>query len=228
MSRPESRPEEIHLIVETVDRYNPQNISVLEEYVATQLASNQYDRTACLALLKLYQFNPSEVNLYVVASILALALGALPESDFTLCLYLLREDWLEDPLVAHLVHMHNLLEQTKFAAFWRYLEEEDAVREFTSNDYPLFEENVREFIATTLGMTFQTISIERLEEMLDLSGEDLGDWVKSREGWGVNADDDSLVDLPVTAWNQARSVVVQEDIRFEQLTKILARSRVAQ
>ncbi|KAH6570392.1 hypothetical protein BASA82_000895 [Batrachochytrium salamandrivorans] len=225
-ARPEYRPEEIHLVVETVDRYNPQNMPILEEYVTTQLKTNNYDRTACLALLKLYQLNHADCNVYVVASVLALALGVLPESDFTLCLCLLREEWLADPLIAHLVYMHDLLEQARFAEFWKYLEEEESVRDFTS-DYSLFDDNVREFIAQTLSITYQTIAIVCLEEMLDLTDDDLADWVKMREGWTVNTEDDSLIDLPITSWNQAKEVVMQEDVKFEQLGKLLGRSRLA-
>ncbi|KAJ8331692.1 hypothetical protein O5D80_000588 [Batrachochytrium dendrobatidis] len=223
--RPSYRPEEIHLVVETVDRYNPQNMAILEEYISSQLKTNNYDRTACLALLKLYQLNHADANVYVIASVLALALSALPESDFTLCMYLLREEWLADPLIAHLVHMHELLGQAQFSEFWAYLESEESVREFTG-DYSLFDDNIREFIAQTLSITYQTISIESLEKMLDLSDEDLADWVKMRESWSVNADDDSLIDLPITSWNQAKEIVMQEDVKFEQLGKILNRSRL--
>ncbi|KAI8925357.1 armadillo-type protein [Entophlyctis helioformis] len=226
--RPEHRPEEIHLIVETVDRYNPQNIPILEDYVTSQIKSScPYDRTAVLALLKLYQFNPQDANLDFVGCILALALGALPGPDFNLCLYMLRDEWLAEPIIAHLVQLHQLLEQARFADFWKYLDAEDAVRDFT-DAYRLFETNVRDFIAQTLSITYQSIALDRLEEMLDLSGEDLGDWIRSREDWVINADDESLIDLPVTEWNHAKSIVVQEDIRFEQLAKILGRSRTLQ
>lgn len=36
-----------------IDRYNPENIPLLEEYVQYQLASKKYDLDANLALLKL-------------------------------------------------------------------------------------------------------------------------------------------------------------------------------
>lgn len=51
--RPASRPDAVHSLVESVDRYNPSNASVLEEYLAAQCADGTYDGLANLALLKL-------------------------------------------------------------------------------------------------------------------------------------------------------------------------------
>eukprot|EP00842_Homolaphlyctis_polyrhiza_P003744 jgi/Hompol1/4370/HPOL_003511-RA len=219
--------QKIDSILATTERFNPQSISALEEYASQQLKDNNYDRTACLALLKLYQMNPTYTNIESVWSVLALALGAMPEADFTLCLFLLRDEQMQDPLVVHFTNLHALLEQARFVEFWAYMENEESVREFT-NDYAMFEENIREFVANTLSITFQTIAVDTLGAMLDLSGEDLGDWIKLREGWEINADDEELIDLPIGPLNQAVSLVVNEDIKFDKVTKILARSRIVQ
>jgi hypothetical protein len=40
-------------------RYNPENIKTLEHYVELQAREKGYDLEANLALLKLYQFNPT-------------------------------------------------------------------------------------------------------------------------------------------------------------------------
>jgi len=42
-----------------IERYNPDNIITLEQYVQMQAKENGYDLEANLALLKLYQFNPA-------------------------------------------------------------------------------------------------------------------------------------------------------------------------
>jgi len=50
---PPSRPEIIQSLIDGVDRYNPDNISILEEYLGAQLQNEEYDLMANLAILKL-------------------------------------------------------------------------------------------------------------------------------------------------------------------------------
>ena len=53
-SKPPSRPEPIEALLNGVDRYNPQNASLLEDYLYhEQIESGTYDCLANLALLKL-------------------------------------------------------------------------------------------------------------------------------------------------------------------------------
>lgn len=49
-----NRPEVIQSLIDGVDRYNPDNISILEEYLTTQCQNEEYDLMANLAALKLY------------------------------------------------------------------------------------------------------------------------------------------------------------------------------
>lgn len=50
---PSSRPEHIEQLISGVDRYNPQNLDVLHDYLAQQLDDGSYDLLANLAILKL-------------------------------------------------------------------------------------------------------------------------------------------------------------------------------
>lgn len=50
---PSTRPELIENLVSGVDRYNPSNVSILEDYLYHQIRSNEYDCLANLAILKL-------------------------------------------------------------------------------------------------------------------------------------------------------------------------------
>ena len=50
---PASRPEVIQSLIDGVDRYNPDNVSILEEYLATQCTNKECDTLANLAILKL-------------------------------------------------------------------------------------------------------------------------------------------------------------------------------
>ncbi len=62
---------------------------MLEEYVQYQIENRFYDFDANMALLKMYQFDPSHFQADKVADILLLALTNLPKPDFLLCKYLL-------------------------------------------------------------------------------------------------------------------------------------------
>ncbi|KAJ1035883.1 hypothetical protein NDA13_000541 [Ustilago tritici] len=88
---PSSRPEHIEQLISGVDRYNPQNLDVLHDYLAQQLDDGSYDLLANLATLKLYQFNPNDFNYVVVINILLKALVSAPLPDFNLCISLLGE-----------------------------------------------------------------------------------------------------------------------------------------
>ncbi|KAJ3280287.1 hypothetical protein HK104_000773 [Borealophlyctis nickersoniae] len=231
---PEYRPEEIHNIVETVDRYNPQNIPTLEGYVKQQMQTGTYDRDACLAVLKLYQFNPTYTNIANIANILSLALAALPDPDFNLALYMLNEEIISDPTIARLCRIQQLLEQARFQDFWSALngeDEEDDDSDVRARDllvdFPTFDARIRDFIGETVRIAYQTIGLKRLGEFLKLEGAELKAWLEGK-GWDLDATDSELVNLPVTKENQAKPQVVQENIKFEQLTKIIGYGRLTQ
>ncbi|KDN52936.1 ARM repeat-containing protein [Tilletiaria anomala UBC 951] len=92
---PSTRPQHIDQLINGVDRYNPQNLEVLHQYIGQQLDHGGYDCLANLAILKLYQFNPDQFNYEVVVNILIKAMLSVPYPDFKLCLSLLGEAPLE-------------------------------------------------------------------------------------------------------------------------------------
>ncbi|GAA5954466.1 hypothetical protein JCM21900_006816 [Sporobolomyces salmonicolor] len=90
----EGRPEHIRTLISGVDRYNPSNVHLLEDYLQQQLANDQYDILANLALLKLYQFNPAVCSPSAALSVLFLALAHAPFSpDFSLAWSLLSDSF---------------------------------------------------------------------------------------------------------------------------------------
>ena len=50
---PPFRPENITTLIESVDRYNPDSLEVLEEYLTQQCSDGTFDCLADLAILKL-------------------------------------------------------------------------------------------------------------------------------------------------------------------------------
>ena len=62
---PSWRPENITNLIESVDRYNPESLEVLEEYLAQQCNDGTFDCLADLAILKLY-FPSLHISLFVM------------------------------------------------------------------------------------------------------------------------------------------------------------------
>ncbi|ORX54659.1 ARM repeat-containing protein [Piromyces finnis] len=210
------RPKQINDIIETVERYDTEKIPLLHEYIDEQLANKvQYDSAANLAVLKLYQFNPDQINFKYISSILTKALTALPDPDFNLCLALLNLDICNDPTVSKLYELQKALEQCRFNDFWTLLENEETKK--IVECCVGFEDSIRGFISLTIENTFVTISKEEISSYLNLNGNDLDEYAKSRN-WVLN---DNVFALPVVKENEDKPKIVKENVKFEQLTQII-------
>ncbi|KAF9968005.1 hypothetical protein BGZ70_007202 [Mortierella alpina] len=208
---PADRPEVIQSLIDGVDRYNPDNVSILEEYLATQCSSRKCDAMANLAILKLYQFNPHLTNDQVVNNILVKALTTLPEPDFNLCLYLLNEQVIAEEPVVRLVALQDMIEQARFPEFWKIYEGDDIYKELTAEVLG-FEDAMRANIANVVAMTFQLIESASLGANLNLKGEALSEFVKA-EGW---TEASGVITIPVNKDNEAKATVLTENIKFER------------
>ncbi|RIA98463.1 armadillo-type protein [Glomus cerebriforme] len=218
---PPFRPEIIQSLIDGVDRYNPDNVSILEEYLGTQLQNEEYDLMANLAILKLYQFNPHLVNDLVINNILVKALTAIPNPDFNLCLYLLQEGALNDESIAKLILLQQSLEEARYQEFWETYEKDDAYRELTSEAIG-FDTAIRKVILTAICMAYQSISADLLRLYLNFVNDDDGfeAFIQSR-GLTIK---DSVVIIPTNYDNEAKPTVIRENIKFEQLTKVIGYS----
>ena len=132
-----------------IEWYNPDNIITLEQYVQMQAKENGYDLEANLALLKLYQFNPQQMNMPYVEMVLLKALTNLPHSDFSLCKSLLTIDVLEKtPSIKSITSLADLLETCMFKEFWAKLRNPviyDLVRPIAG-----FEDSIRKVNKSTI------------------------------------------------------------------------------
>ncbi|KAH9944454.1 initiation factor 3 [Epithele typhae] len=228
---PPSRPPLIETLVSGVDRYNPSNVGILEDYLYHQIRSEEYDCLANLAILKLYQFNPDLYNPDVVINILIKALTSAPFPDFNLCISLLDErttappqdepDPLPDQLRI-LTALHGLLQQCRFPAFWVFYRSNDveSLRDNYTVECVGFEDAVRQVAVRAVKAAFTSIGSERLGSYLNLSGPELNAYVQ-KLGWTWNASS-SVVGIPPNPDNQIESTVVQENIQLSQLTKVIA------
>ncbi|KAB7507280.1 Eukaryotic translation initiation factor 3 subunit K [Armadillidium nasatum] len=110
-------------IMYRIFRYNPENISTLERYVELQARENTYDLEANLALLKLYQFNPTSYKNPVTCIILLKALTNLPHTDFVLCKCLIGQEQMEEKDIKRIMYLHDLLEMCHFNIFWAEIDD---------------------------------------------------------------------------------------------------------
>ncbi|KAF8213379.1 armadillo-type protein [Mycena galopus ATCC 62051] len=226
---PPTRTELIEDLVSGVDRYNPSNVSILEDYLYHQIRSQEYDCLANLAILKLYQFNPDLYNPDVVINILIKALTASPLPDFNLCISLLDERPINanldepDPLpslLPILKHLNDLLYRCRFPAFWEVYQSDEleSLRDNYTVECVGFEDAVREVAIRAVKATFTRISADRLASYLDLNGSELAAFVEKKQ-WKMEA---NVVSIPPNPDNQIEATVVQENIKLAQLTKVIS------
>ncbi|KAJ1853444.1 hypothetical protein GGH12_005074 [Coemansia sp. RSA 1822] len=221
--RPTTRPEEIQQLLTGVERYNPQKIGLLEDYVSHQCANpdptTNHDLMANLALLKMYQFNPTMLDLDVIRRILAKALVSPSPGDFNLCLYLLSDDICLDSSIAKLLVLRDYLERAQFDSFWKEMYGDDEEEEESAVDgIAGFDNGLRKLILAQVTSTYQTIEARLIGTMVNLDEEAVLRLAKEH-GWSVS---DGVVSLPLKAENEAKTTVISESVKFEQLTKILS------
>ncbi|KIM67152.1 hypothetical protein SCLCIDRAFT_1210640 [Scleroderma citrinum Foug A] len=233
---PSTRTELIENLVSGVDRYNPSNVGILEDYLYHQIRSDEYDCLSNLAILKLYQFNPDLFNPDVVVNILLKALTAEPFPDFNLCISLLDDRPVNsnpdepDPLpvlLPLLTNLYNLLHQCRFPAFWTFYHSDDleSLRENYIIECVGFEDAVREVAARAVKATFTRIGLERLGTYVDLSGSKLDAWI-AKQGWSLDTST-KTVSIPANPDNQIESVVIQENVKLAQLQKVITHASLA-
>nr|CAG4642750.1 EOG090X0BWZ [Evadne anonyx] len=170
---------EITSMLQGIERYNPDNLQKLEHYVELQSKENTYDLEANLSVLRLYQFGPTLYRSNIVNLILLKALTNLPHTDFVLCKCLLTQDHLEEPHVSQVMNMADLLEMCKFKQFW---EEANKSTELTSAVLG-FDDAIRKYVSHVVNITYQTIEVSTLKELLGISEDQaLKQWV-TKCGW---------------------------------------------
>ncbi|KAL7301794.1 eukaryotic translation initiation factor 3 subunit K [Trichogramma pretiosum] len=165
-----------------IERYNPENLPFLTEYVELQVKENAYDLDANLAVLKLFQFNPTQFDKDITCMILLKALTNLPHTDFVLCKCLLNERIMKDEDIACIIQLSNMLEECEFQRAWDQIERMSGlIHKITG-----FHDSIRKFVCHVVGITFQTIHksllIELLGGKLEVNDAVLKQWIK-KYGW---------------------------------------------
>ncbi|KAH8088011.1 armadillo-type protein [Filobasidium floriforme] len=240
---PSFRPEDINALISGVDRYNPHNVSLLEDYLDVQIKDGQHDCFANLAILKLYQFNPNMSNAKVVIDILLLALVSTPtidSPDFSLAQSLaldrpsqamLKQQNYDDEddaaghvdeietVMPYLQKLWALLKECKFREFWNVWKSDksDGAEVIRSQYLPNHNHAVsslRLLIATTIASSFSSIQTSRLQKWLDLdSANEVSSFVEGLNGWTVQGDS---VKIEGNGDNDVKAGVVKEQVELSR------------
>jgi len=200
-----------------IDRYNPTNLSTLEQYVQLQCQENFYDLEANLSVLKLYQFNPQEAKMEVIAQILLKALSNLPHTDFVLCKCLIDLNTWEKSSVKEIMQLHREAEQCEFQKVWariRSLRETESVVGF--------DDAIRFYIGTCVNMTYQQIEKKMLLDFLNVKeNKDLKFWMDKFD-WRARGVNDILI---ANHEENIKTRSILEIIDFESVEEIMAAHR---
>ncbi|ODQ66772.1 ARM repeat-containing protein [Nadsonia fulvescens var. elongata DSM 6958] len=228
VNKPESRPEVVDHMLNTLEKYDAGNIQKFEEYVEQQCSKNVSDIAANLALLKLYQFNTNRINDEVIINVLSLALINFNSFDFSLALHLLPTYVLNespiDPLseqIQKLFKLYNHLDGKDFAGFWTEFYKDDNATEIVS-DIENFLSLIRASISKTIECACKSLSYSVLSSWvhLDENSSALNDWIK-RQSWTLNG---TTVEIPVNEFNSAKPIITTETVKFEQLSRLLKKA----
>jgi len=203
-------------LLKGIDRYNPKNLEMFEQYVDRQCTDNTYDLEANLALLKLYQFNPGEYNAAVTQKILLKAITNLPHTDIILCKCLLAPENMEEPEVQDILRLSTLLELCQFETFWQEL----VVHPNTAEGITGFEDSIRRYACHVLNITYQRISKQLVRSALNVTAAELGGWV-SKYGWTDEGDNIFIR----TQDESVKTKNIREKIDFETVAGLMAASK---
>lgn len=204
-----------------IERYNPLHIDILTEYLDAQCKNNQYDLEANMAVLKLFQFNPTLFKSEVVERILLKALTNLPHPDFILCELLIDSTKLSAGNIPEIKTMHERLEMCKFKSFWTELEGQQSLYEGITG----FKDSIRNYVCYVVGITYQNIQTCKLSSILGLSKPEdqaeLEGWLK-KKSW--KSGDDGYVKI-ASQEDKIKTINITEKIELEQVAHILAAYR---
>lgn len=197
------------------NRYDPNALPQLEQYVDCQVKQQFSDSEANLAVLKLYQFYPQSYNASVVSKILIKALMSLPSTDFLCALYLIPERRQVDEPIPIISRLASLLETGCFTEFWS---DAGACADLLAS-VPGSLDSIREFILSVVVRTYRTISAPVLAEIVNLDEKAAIELVTNK-GWSVSG---SVVTCPHSGDNQPRPRAADEQLSFRQVaSKILS------
>ncbi|XP_054804650.1 eukaryotic translation initiation factor 3 subunit K isoform X2 [Prosopis cineraria] len=188
-----------------VNRYNPDILPDLENYVNEQVSSQTYSLDANLCLLRLYQ-----------------ALMAMPAPDFSLCLFLIPERVQMEEQFKTLIVLSHYLETGRFRQFW----DEAAKNRDIVEAVPGFEQAIQGYAIHVLSLTYQKVPRSVLAEAINIEGLALDKFLEhqvANSGWVIEKGHGKgqLIVLPRNEFNDPASKKNTADtVPLEHITRI--------
>jgi len=211
----------VAMMLRGIDRYNPGNLEALECYVEVQCEKGDYDLEANLAILKLYQFNPTCYNTDVVVQILLKALNNLPHNDLVLCKSLIDPAKFDEKIIDKIMQLHDCLETCNFTKAWSLAFDDPELRGVIAN-VKGFEEQMRRFVVHVINITYQRIEKSVLRQLVGNLPDTQLNQVMQKNNWRDEPDGYVYIQ------NQEDNVKtrnINETIEFENVAPVLATYR---
>jgi translation initiation factor 3 subunit K len=222
---PPERPEVITTIINGLERYNPEAVGALENYLQEQCEQKYCDCNANRTLLKLYQLNPDRIKDEVVTNILVKTLTQFPSSQFSLALHLINPSAAASgelhEALTKLRALNSQLEGAQYAAFWANLDGDDLCADLIA-DIAGFEDMIRHRIVLLVASTFRELKLSHLESWLGLNEDATKKFITEVCGWSVEGEGN--VKIPANPDNEAKKAEIREDVNVEQFARVLRRS----
>ncbi|MFH4980095.1 hypothetical protein AB6A40_006804 [Gnathostoma spinigerum] len=223
MSTFASLKEQLSQRLQGVNRYDPNNVALLERCVNSMVQENNYDKDILLTTLKLYQLNPDKYNENIVKKILLKTMMMAPRSDYALAKYLIDANHVSSAELKKVLDIGALLESCNFAVFWRLMRGEvrpqdtvDGARQLTDLPKTIrpivgFEESVRLYACQVINVTFQNIEKSLMSSLLGGSSEKQMAEYANRFGWKSSGDVFFIQNHEATI----KSRNIEEKLQFE-------------
>jgi len=130
----------------------------------------------------------------------------------------------EEDNIDKLVVLQQFLEESRYQQFWHVFNKDPVYRDLMA-DAVGFENDIRRVIATTIAISYQNISTDLLQSYLNYGSPgspnpEFSEFTRS-SGW---READGIVHIPVNKDNEAKPTVIRENIKFDQLTKVIGYS----
>ncbi|EDO27795.1 predicted protein [Nematostella vectensis] len=198
-------------LLKGIDRYNPENLKVLEHYVHLQVNQLKVKTLICLIyFFSRYQFNPAYSQTSVISQILLKALMNLPNADFIMCRCVIDDAIQQDLTIKKVILLAERLETCAFTSAWQFIKEEASLVDGVTG----FHDAIRNYITYVIGVTYQTIEESLASELLGgLQGAQLQDWIKAK-GW-MSSDDGTIYVTNQEAHIKSKNIAEKIDFASE-------------
>ncbi|KAK7291772.1 hypothetical protein RIF29_07182 [Crotalaria pallida] len=206
-----------------LNRYNPDILPDLENYVNDQVSLQTYSLESNLCLLRLYQFEPEKMSSQIVARILVKALMAMPAPDFSLCLFLIPERVQMEEQFKTLIVLSHYLETGRFRQFW----DEASKNRHIVEAVPGFEQAIQGYAIHVLSLTYQKVPRTVLAEAINIEGVSLDKFLDhqvAKSGWALEKGSQGKGQLIVLPRNEFNDPILKKNtadsVPLDHITRI--------